>query len=82
MRTISHRELRNNSSAVLREIENGESVAVTNRGEVVATLVPAEAGADLRCVRPAKRRPDFSGKSRRTIAEPSAVTLDELRGDR
>jgi prevent-host-death family protein len=82
MKTISHRELRNNSAKVLREVENGESVAITNRGEVVATLVPAGAGRDLRCVRPAKRRPTYSTMTRRVIAEPSEVALAELREDR
>jgi prevent-host-death family protein len=82
MKTISHRELRNNSSNVLREVESGESFVVTNRGEVVAALVPAGAGRDLQCVRPAKRRPNFSTMTRRVIAEPSGVAVAELRGDR
>lgn len=82
MKTISHRELRNNSSSVLREVENGESFVVTNRGEVVAALVPAGAGRDLQCVRPARRRPNFSTMARRVIAEPSSVAVTALRGDR
>jgi prevent-host-death family protein len=82
MRTISHRELRNNSSSVLREVENGESFAVTNRGEVVAALVPAGAGRDLQCVRPARRRPSFSTMTRRVVAEPSEIAVAELREDR
>jgi prevent-host-death family protein len=49
-RTIPHRELRNNSSAVLRDVPAGETVYVTNNGEVVAVLVPPPraAGASLR----------------------------------
>jgi prevent-host-death family protein len=49
-RTIAHRELRNNSSAVLRDVQAGETVYVTNNGEVVAVLVPPPraAGASLR----------------------------------
>lgn len=39
-RTIPHRELRNNSSAVLRDVQAGETIEVTNNGEVVAVLVP------------------------------------------
>jgi prevent-host-death family protein len=82
MKTISHRDLRNNSAQVLREVEKGESFVVTNRGEVVAALVPAGAGRDLQCVRPAKVRPSFSSMRRRVIGEPSAVALEELRADR
>jgi prevent-host-death family protein len=40
MRTISHRELRNNSSKVLRAVSYGETIEVTNHGEVAAVLVP------------------------------------------
>ena len=82
MKTISHRDLRNDSAQVLREVENGESFAITNRGEIVANLVPAGTGRDLRCVRPARRRPSFSTMNRRVIAEPSATSLAALRGDR
>ena len=82
MKTISHRELRNNSARVLHEVENGESFAITNRGEVVAALVPAGVGSDLRCVRPARRTHGFSNMTRRVVSEPSAVTLNELRVER
>ncbi|MGI8576961.1 MAG: type II toxin-antitoxin system Phd/YefM family antitoxin [Nocardioidaceae bacterium] len=82
MRTISHRELRNDSSAVLREVQSGESITVTNRGQPVAVLVPVGTASDLRCVRPAKQRPSFSGIGRHMIAEPSAATLTELRDER
>src|SRR5580765_7238183 len=40
VRTIPHRQLRNNSSAVLREVAQGEAIQITNNGEVVAILVP------------------------------------------
>ncbi len=39
-RTIPHRELRNNSSKILEEVRNGETIHITNHGEIVATLVP------------------------------------------
>jgi prevent-host-death family protein len=82
MKTISHRELRNNSSRVLHEVENGESFAITNRGEVVAALVPAGVGSDLRCVRPARGTRSFSKVARRVVGEPTTITLAELREDR
>jgi len=39
-REIPQRELRNNVSAVLREVEAGQAVRVTVRGRPVAELVP------------------------------------------
>ena len=43
MREIPQRELRNNVSAVLREVESGETLRVTVRGRPVADLVPVSA---------------------------------------
>ncbi|MEO7196070.1 MAG: type II toxin-antitoxin system prevent-host-death family antitoxin [Pseudonocardiaceae bacterium] len=82
-RTIPHRELRNNSSAVLRDVQAGETVYVTNNGEVVAVLVPPPraAGAPPR-IRRATIRGGFAGLARIRIQEPVGNILDELRGDR
>ncbi len=44
MREIPQRELRNNVSAVLREVERGETLRVTVRGKPVADLTPVAAG--------------------------------------
>jgi len=43
VRTIPHRELRNNSSAILEEVRRGETIHITNHGVVVATLIPPTA---------------------------------------
>jgi len=40
-KTIPHRELRNNSSAILAQVKAGETFEITNHGEVVAILGPA-----------------------------------------
>ena len=40
MKTIGVRELRQNASVHLREVERGETVQVTDRGRPVALLVP------------------------------------------
>ena len=42
MKTIPHRELRNRSSDVLRRVQAGETIQVTNYREVVAVLSPAD----------------------------------------
>jgi prevent-host-death family protein len=39
-RTISQRDLRNDSAAVLREVEAGETLVVTRNGTPVAELRP------------------------------------------
>lgn len=45
MKTIPHRELRNNSADVLRSVQAGESFEVTNNGDVVALLTPPSVAA-------------------------------------
>jgi prevent-host-death family protein len=40
MKTVGLRELKNRLSEYVREVRAGESVLVTDRGEVVAELVP------------------------------------------
>lgn len=82
MRTISQRELRNDNAEVIRGVEEGESYVVTRRGVPVARLVPLSEGVDLRCDRPAKRRPTYSGQTRLRLGRPTAELLDDLRGDR
>ena len=42
MKTISQREMRNDSGLVLREVEAGETFTVTRRGAPVAQIVPGE----------------------------------------
>ena len=39
-RTISQRELRNDSAAVLREVESGQTLVITRNGTPVAELRP------------------------------------------
>jgi prevent-host-death family protein len=41
MKTVGLRELKNRLSEYVRHVRNGETVTVTDRGEVVAELVPA-----------------------------------------
>jgi len=41
-KTITHRELRNESGRILREVQQGQTFIVTNNGEPVAALQPIE----------------------------------------
>jgi prevent-host-death family protein len=40
--SISHRELRNDSGRILREVQAGQSFIITNNGQPVAALKPIE----------------------------------------
>ncbi|GAA1939370.1 hypothetical protein GCM10009775_34280 [Microbacterium aoyamense] len=82
-RTIPHRELRNNSSKILEEVRGGETIHITNHGEVVATLVPPPLAPQV-TIRPARRRGGWLDITPQPL--PPGVTtqqiLDDLRGDR
>ena len=51
MISVGIRELRQRASALLRQVEAGESIEVTDRGRPVALLVPAPAGSPLERLR-------------------------------
>lgn len=88
MRTISHRELRNNSAEILRAVGAGEIIEVTNHGEVAAVLVPPSLTPYERLVAAGKVRQPVEPavdlrrirrvKSSRTTAE----IIADIRGDR
>lgn len=84
-RTIPHRELRNNSSKILEEVRRGETIHITNHGEVVATLIPPQTQYPPLTYRPA-RRPgqwaDFEVPPPAPGGLTSSEILDDLRGDR
>lgn len=87
MRTIPHRELRNNSSKVLADVRAGETIAVTNHGEVSAILVPPATSAYGQMIAAGLVTPAGAPGQARRIARSSgkltaAEVLDELRGDR
>lgn len=88
MTTIPHRELRNQSSKILDRVKNGETIDVTNNGEVAATLIPPSSSPFEKLllagqVRPAQPGPiDFQAIPRVTIAESAQDILADLRGDR
>lgn len=87
METIGVRELQQRASAALRRVERGESLGVTDRGRLVAILVPPSAAAGSAAlvaagrVRPARRSPITLAQPT-AAAGPSADVLDALRSDR
>jgi prevent-host-death family protein len=50
MKSVGLRDLKNRLSEYVREVRSGEAVLVTDRGEVVAELIPPGQGADERGV--------------------------------
>jgi len=88
MRRISHRELRNNSSEVLRAVRAGEMIEVTNYGEVAAVLVPPSFTPYERLAAAGKVREPRGGSvdlRRLPRAQPAQSTQEiiaDLRGDR
>jgi len=50
MKSVGLRELKNRLSEYVREVRSGEAVLVTDRGEVVAELVPGGHGSNRRDV--------------------------------
>ena len=83
MRTIAHRDLRNNSAEVLRAVRDGETLQVTNHGEVVAVLSPPPV-APLGGIRhrPPLIRGGFSALPLFKIAVSTESALEELRAER
>jgi len=84
-KTVSHRELRNESGRILREVQAGQSFIVTNNGEPVASLKPIDAnplaGIRHRAPKPGARFGEVmpeKGNSKESALE----ALMHLRGER
>ena len=77
-KTIPHRELRNRSSDVLRRVQAGETIQVTNYGEVVAVLSPPDTGLAPR-VTAARHRGGFAEIPRVRSPETILEVLEALR---
>jgi prevent-host-death family protein len=50
MKSVGLRDLKNRLSEYVREVRSGEAVLVTDRGEVVAEIIPPGQGVDERGV--------------------------------
>ena len=81
MERLAHRDLRNRSAEVLRDVAAGATYEITNHGDVVAILSPPSAPIGLR-VRPSAQRGGFSTLPRVRRNLPTQAVLDDLRGDR
>ncbi|WP_375504574.1 type II toxin-antitoxin system Phd/YefM family antitoxin [uncultured Jatrophihabitans sp.] len=80
MNTVTHREMRNNSGEILRRVEAGESVQVTNNGRVAALIVPPASDplTDLKQrgqLRPARSEPSTLRNVRRRAAQQTSEQI-------
>jgi prevent-host-death family protein len=83
MRTVTHREMRNQSGDILRHVADGETIQVTNHGRVAALIVPpgTDTLADLISrgqVRVARHPPSSlrSVARRKSTADSQAIVAD------
>ncbi|HKT57945.1 MAG TPA: type II toxin-antitoxin system prevent-host-death family antitoxin, partial [Microbacterium sp.] len=68
--TISHREMRNNSAEVLRRVEAGEELIVTNHGRPVARLSPVRVSVLDQLIAEGKARPALAGGQWSDLPDP------------
>lgn len=81
MKTVSQRELRNDSANVMRQVTRGASFRVTSRGTPVAVLSPFESRpGDELTLREGTGVMDFPPGVH--TSESTEETLAELRGGR
>lgn len=78
---LAHRDLRNRSAEILREVSSGATYEITNHGEVVAVLSPPTKPRALR-VRVRRMQGGFAELPRVRRNGSVQEELDELRGER
>jgi prevent-host-death family protein len=65
MKTATVRKLRHNFGSVLTWVEEGETVSISKRGEIIAVLSPPPRPKTPR----AKKRPDFAARLKRIYGD-------------
>ena len=87
MRTVTHREMRNSSGEILRAVAAGESVQVSNNGQIAAVISPPPSGDPLaELVRRGEARPprrplsDLASLPRRKAGRTSGELVSDARG--
>ena len=73
MREIAVSEARARLSQLLRDVERGETVAITRHGEVVAYLVSAGASEAVQ-----RRHAVERFRRRRSAWKPASMSIDEI----
>ena len=78
---LAHRDLRNRSAEILRDVRAGAIYEITSHGEVVAVLSPPTGRTDLR-IRQARVHRGFGELPSARATQSIEHVLDELRADR
>jgi len=73
MTTATVRDLRYDFPSVLKRLEGGEEIAITRRGKLVGTLIPAEPG-----VPKTVRWPDLSQRLQATYGKQLLAPVDSI----
>lgn len=88
MRTVTHREMRNSSGEILRAVAGGESVQVTNNGQIAAVISPPNIDALTKLLQQGQLRPPRQPISTLTTIQrrrsdfSSADLIADARGQR
>lgn len=86
METVTHREMRNHSGEILRRVEAGESVRVSNNGRPVAVISPVGRGVIDELLEGGQARAPLAdvsslvGRPRRRVSRSSAEIVQDARG--
>lgn len=86
MRTVTHREMRNQSGEILRQVADGATINVTNHGQLVARIVPHTTDVLTQLTAEGQVRPplrplsSLRGIVRRAGAQSTAEILTDVRG--
>ena len=76
MKTATLRKLRHDFGSVFAWVEQGEPVAISKRGKIIALLAPPPASKSAR----PKQRPDFAARLQRIYGDvvlPGDVVVEE-----
>jgi len=72
IKTVGIRELKNNASRIIDQVERGETITVTRRGEPIATIVSSRISPGLaRMIANGTVRP---GNGKRHVPKPVKLT--------
>lgn len=74
MRTVTHREMRNNSGEILRAVAAGETVQVTNNGRLAALIVPPPTDLIAELI--------DRGRARAAVAPRQFRAIERVRSDK
>lgn len=87
MATISRKQLHSHTGKVLKRVKNDEIIDITDKGEIIATLMPSAESSFGQLllsssIRPAAPKPvDFASLPRVSSNVASAKILGDTRGD-